>query len=168
MVIAALAVRQAIAARPIATQSDVPARQLDHRGRGRPESDDLRAQAHAAATAVSRSDSAFGAPCSVRNIRRGHPPCDGHPDNPQAPQAQASSQAQQQAQSDLATLQHDDNFASDLRPLSSDAHQAGTDLAFAKSDAALGTDCYNGVNRPKLTPPPSKKTPPSSASIWSR
>jgi hypothetical protein len=22
-------------------------------------------------------------------------------------------------------------------------HQAGTDLAFAKSDAALGTDCYN-------------------------
>ena len=79
------------------------------------------------------SYSAFGAPCSVRNIRRGHPPYDGHPDNPQAPQAQASSQAQQQAQSDLATLQHDDNFASDLRPLSSDAHQAGTDLAFAKA-----------------------------------
>ena len=32
--------------------------------------------------------------------------------NPQPPQAQASTQAEQQAQSDLATLRHDDNFAS--------------------------------------------------------
>ena len=63
--------------------------------------------------------------------------------NPQPPQAQASSQAEQQARSDLATLRHDDNFASDLRTLSSDAHQAGPDLATTKSDAALGTDCYN-------------------------
>jgi hypothetical protein len=57
--------------------------------------------------------------------------------NPQPPQAQ------QQAQSDLATLRHDDNFASDLRTLSSDAQPAGPDLATTKSDAALGNDCYN-------------------------
>jgi uncharacterized RDD family membrane protein YckC len=63
--------------------------------------------------------------------------------NPQPPQAQPSSQAEQQAHSDLATLRHDDNFARDLRTLSSDAHQAGPDLATTKSDAALGTDCYN-------------------------
>ena len=63
--------------------------------------------------------------------------------NPQPPQAQASTQAQQQAQSDLATLRHDDNFASDLRTLSSDAQQAGPDLGATKSDAALGNDCYN-------------------------
>jgi uncharacterized RDD family membrane protein YckC len=43
--------------------------------------------------------------------------------NPQPPRAQASTQAQQQAQSDLATLRHDGNFASDLRTLSSDAQQ---------------------------------------------
>jgi hypothetical protein len=42
-------------------------------------------------------------------------------DNPQAAQAQTKTQAEQQTRSDLATLQHDDNFASDLRPLSSDA-----------------------------------------------
>ena len=41
--------------------------------------------------------------------------------NPQPRQAHASTQAEQQAQSDLATLRHDDNFASDLRTLSSDA-----------------------------------------------
>ena len=46
-------------------------------------------------------------------------------------------------QSDLATLRHDDNFASDLRTLSSDAQPAGPDLATTKSDAALGNDCYN-------------------------
>ncbi len=63
--------------------------------------------------------------------------------NPQPPQAQASSQAEQQTHSDLATLRHDDNFASDLRTLSSDAHQAGPDLAATKSDAVLGPGCYN-------------------------
>ena len=63
--------------------------------------------------------------------------------NPQPPQAQASTQAKQQAHSDLATLRHDDNFASDLRTLSSDAHQAGPDLAATKSDSALGPGCYN-------------------------
>ena len=63
--------------------------------------------------------------------------------NPQPPQAQTSSQAKQQAHSDLATLRHDDNFASDLRTLSSDAHQAGPDLAATKSDSALGSGCYN-------------------------
>jgi hypothetical protein len=63
--------------------------------------------------------------------------------NPQPAQAQASTQAEQQAQSDLATYRHDDNFASDLRTLSSDAQQAGPDLAITKSDAALGNDCYN-------------------------
>jgi len=63
--------------------------------------------------------------------------------NPQPPQAQASTQAEHQAQSDLATLRHDDSFASDLRTLSSDAQPAGPDLATTKSDAALGNDCYN-------------------------
>jgi uncharacterized RDD family membrane protein YckC len=63
--------------------------------------------------------------------------------NPQPPQAQARTQAEQQAQSDLAALRHDDNFASDLRTLSSDAQPAGPDLATTKSDAALGNDCYN-------------------------
>jgi hypothetical protein len=62
---------------------------------------------------------------------------------PQPPQAPASTQAQQQAQSDLATLRNDDNFASDLRTLRSDAQQFGPDLAATKSDAALGNDCYN-------------------------
>jgi hypothetical protein len=38
----------------------------------------------------------------------------------------------------LPTLQRDDNFASDLRTLSSDAHRVGPDLATTKSDAALG------------------------------
>ncbi|HXB49178.1 MAG TPA: hypothetical protein VNW50_15560, partial [Streptosporangiaceae bacterium] len=63
--------------------------------------------------------------------------------NPQPPQAQARTQAEQQAQSDLAALRRDDNFASDLRTLSSDAQPAGPDLATTKSDAALGNDCYN-------------------------
>ena len=63
--------------------------------------------------------------------------------NPQPAQAQASTQAEQQAQSDLATLRLDANFASDLRTLSSDAQQAGPDLAATKGDAALGNDCYN-------------------------
>jgi hypothetical protein len=63
--------------------------------------------------------------------------------SPQAPRAQPNAQAQQQAQIDLAALQHDDNYASDLRTLSSDAHQAGPDLATTKSDATLGNDCYN-------------------------
>ena len=58
-----------------------------------------------------------------------------------APLPQAS---QAQAQSDLAALQHDDNFVGDdLRALSSDAHLTGPDLAATKGDAALGTDCYN-------------------------
>ena len=57
-----------------------------------------------------------------------------------APLPQAS---QAQAQSDLAALQHDDNFAGDLRALSSDAHLTGPDLAATKGDAALGTGCYN-------------------------
>ena len=48
--------------------------------------------------------------------------------NPQPPQAQPSSQAKQQAHGDLATLRHDDNFASDLRTLRSDARQAGPGL----------------------------------------
>jgi hypothetical protein len=48
------------------------------------------------------------------------------------------------AQSDLAALQHDDNFVGgDLRALSSDAQVTGPDLAATKGDAALGTDCYN-------------------------
>ena len=51
---------------------------------------------------------------------------------------------QAQAQSDLAALQHDDNFVGgDLRALSSDAHLTGPDLAATKGDAAFGTDCYN-------------------------
>jgi hypothetical protein len=87
--------------------------------------------------------------------------------NPQPPPAQASTQAEQQAQSDLATLRHDDSFASDLRTLSSDAQQAGPDLAATKSDAALGNDCYN-VSTVKLTPPTLALTPPSSALIWTR
>jgi hypothetical protein len=58
-------------------------------------------------------------------------------------QAQPGTLAQQQAQSDLATLRHGDNFASDLRTLSSDAQQANPGLATTKSDAALGNDCYN-------------------------
>ena len=58
-----------------------------------------------------------------------------------APLPQAS---RAQAQSDLAALQHDDNFVGgDLRALSSDAHLTGPDLAATKGDAALGTDCYN-------------------------
>lgn len=58
-----------------------------------------------------------------------------------APLPQAS---QAQAQSDLAALQHDDNFVGDdLRALSSDAHLTGPDLAATKGDATLGTDCYN-------------------------
>jgi hypothetical protein len=58
-----------------------------------------------------------------------------------APLPQAS---QAQAQSDLAALQHDDNFVGgDLPALSSDAHLTGPDLAATKGDAALGTDCYN-------------------------
>jgi len=58
-----------------------------------------------------------------------------------APLPQAS---QAQAQSDLAALQHDDNFVGgDLRALSSDAHLTGPDLAATKGDAAFGTDCYN-------------------------
>ena len=58
-----------------------------------------------------------------------------------APLSQAS---QAQAQSDLAALQHDDNFVGgDLRALSSDAHLTGPDLAATKGDAALGTGCYN-------------------------
>ena len=57
-----------------------------------------------------------------------------------APLPQAS---RAQAQSDLAALQHDDNFAGDLRALSSDAHLTGPDLAATKGDAALGTGCYN-------------------------
>ena len=57
-----------------------------------------------------------------------------------APLPQAS---QAQAQSDLAALQHDDNFTGDLRALSSDAHLTGPDLAATKGDAALGTGCYN-------------------------
>jgi hypothetical protein len=58
-----------------------------------------------------------------------------------APLPEAS---QAQAQSDLAALQHDDNFVGgDLRALSSDAHLTGPDLAATKGDAALGTDCYN-------------------------
>ena len=57
-----------------------------------------------------------------------------------APLPQAS---QAQAPSDLAALQHDDNFTGDLRTLSSDAHLASSDLAATKSDAALGTSCYN-------------------------
>ena len=58
-----------------------------------------------------------------------------------APLPQAS---QAQAQSDLAALQHDDNFVGgDLRALSSDAHLTGPDLAATKGDAALGTGCYN-------------------------
>ena len=52
--------------------------------------------------------------------------------------------SQAQAQSDLAALQHDDDFVGgDLRALSSDARLTGSDLAATKSDAALGTDCYN-------------------------
>jgi len=51
--------------------------------------------------------------------------------------------SQAQAQSDLAALQHDDNFTGDLRTLSSDARLASSDLAATKSDAALGTSCYN-------------------------
>jgi hypothetical protein len=51
---------------------------------------------------------------------------------------------QAKAQSDLAALQHDDNFVGgDLRALSSDAHMTGPDLAATKGDAALGTGCYN-------------------------
>jgi hypothetical protein len=58
-----------------------------------------------------------------------------------APLPQAS---QAQARSDLAALQHDDNFVGgDLRALSSDAHLTGPDLAATKGDAALGTGCYN-------------------------
>jgi hypothetical protein len=58
-----------------------------------------------------------------------------------APLPQAS---QAQAQSDLAALQHDDNFVGgDLRALSSDAHLTGPDLAATKGDAALGTGCYD-------------------------
>jgi len=63
--------------------------------------------------------------------------------SPQAPQGQPNATVRQQAQSDLAALQHDDNFASDLRTLSSDAHQVGPDLATTKSDTALGNGCYN-------------------------
>ena len=63
--------------------------------------------------------------------------------NPQAPPAQANTQAQQQAQNDLAALQHDGKFTSDLKRLTSDASQASADLATTRSDAALGTDCYN-------------------------
>jgi len=58
-----------------------------------------------------------------------------------APLPQAS---QAHARSDLAALQHDDNFVGDdLRALSSDAHLTGPDLAATKGDATLGTDCYN-------------------------
>src|SRR6478736_3975013 len=58
-----------------------------------------------------------------------------------APLPQAS---QAHARSDLAALQHDDNFVGgDLRALSSDAHLTGPDLAATKGDAAFGTDCYN-------------------------
>ncbi len=63
-------------------------------------------------------------------------------DNPQVPQGQTKTQAEQ-AHSDLATLQHDDYFISDLRTLSSDAHQADPDLAATKRDAAFGPDCYD-------------------------
>jgi hypothetical protein len=63
--------------------------------------------------------------------------------NPQAPAAQTNTQAEQQAQNDLATLQSDGKFTSDLKSLTSDASQAGADLAATRSDAALGTDCYN-------------------------
>ena len=63
--------------------------------------------------------------------------------NLQPPQGQARTQAEQQAQSDLAALRHDANFASDLRTLRSDAQPADPDLATTKSDAALGNDCYN-------------------------
>jgi hypothetical protein len=63
--------------------------------------------------------------------------------NPQAPPAQTNTQAEQQAQNDLATLQHDAKFTSDLKSLTSDASQVGADLATTRSDAALGTNCYN-------------------------
>ncbi len=63
--------------------------------------------------------------------------------NPQPPQGQARTQAEQHAQSDLAALRHDANFASDLRTLRSDAQPADPDLATTKSGAALGSDCYN-------------------------
>ena len=69
--------------------------------------------------------------------------------SPQAPQGRPNAQAQQQAQIDLAALRRGDNFASDLRTLSSDAHQAGPDLATTKSDATLGTD-YGNVSTVKI------------------
>ena len=87
--------------------------------------------------------------------------------NPQPPQAQASTQAQQQAQSDLATLRHDVNFATDLRTLSSDAQQARPDLAATKA-TQLSETTATTCQRSSLTPPTLALTPPSSALIWTR
>ena len=87
--------------------------------------------------------------------------------NPQPPQAQASTQAQQQAQSDLATLRHDVNFASDLRTLSSDAQQPALIWAPRKA-TQLSETTATTCQRSSLTPPPLALTPPSSALIWTR
>lgn len=85
----------------------------------------------------------------------------------QAPQGQPNATAQQQAQSDVAALQHDDNFASDLRTLSSDAHQAGPDLATTKA-TQLSETAATTCQQSKLTPPTLAPMPPSSALIWTR
>jgi hypothetical protein len=87
--------------------------------------------------------------------------------SPQAPQGQPNAQAEQQAQSDLATLRHDVNFASDLRTLSSDAQQPALIWAPRKA-TQLSEPTATTCQRSSLTPPPLALTPPSSALIWTR
>lgn len=69
-----------------------------------------------------------------------------------AQEAQASKQAanttaENQAQSDLTTLEQDDNFNADLSKLSGDVTQTNQDLAGEQADAANGVNggspCYN-------------------------
>jgi hypothetical protein len=54
----------------------------------------------------------------------------------------ARAQAEQAAQSDLATLQSDASFGNDLNTLLSDGQQASSDLATVKSDASHGPGSY--------------------------
>ena len=82
--------------------------------------------------------------------------------NPQPPQAPASTQAEQQAQSDLATLRHDDDFASDLRTLSSDA-QAPALIWPLRKATQLSEKTATTCQQSRLTPPTLALTPPSSA-----
>ncbi len=72
----------------------------------------------------------------VTNELQKNPPPIGNTATAQALQAQ---EAEQQAQSDLASLRPADSFTSDLNGLTSDVNRTGTDTATVKSDAALGT-----------------------------